>query len=55
MEDLEDALKFVEQSLNSQQYDYLMLRNFEFTQRLTEVDYKKLLANFHFGTRPGYQ
>ncbi|CAD8118605.1 unnamed protein product [Paramecium sonneborni] len=47
VEDLEEALKFVEQTFNSSQYEYMLLKNYELTQELIRINYKKLFELFY--------
>ncbi|CAD8196894.1 unnamed protein product [Paramecium octaurelia] len=47
LEDLEEALKFVEQTFNSTQYEFLLLKNYELTQELVQINYKKLFELFY--------
>ncbi|CAD8202076.1 unnamed protein product [Paramecium pentaurelia] len=47
IEDLEEALKFVEQTFNSTQYEFLLLKNYELTQELIHINYKKLFELFY--------
>ncbi|CAD8196823.1 unnamed protein product [Paramecium pentaurelia] len=51
VEDLEDALKFVEQTLNSTQYEFLLLKNYELTQELIQINYKKLFELFYIDSQ----
>ncbi|CAD8204080.1 unnamed protein product [Paramecium octaurelia] len=47
IEDLEEALKFVEQTFNSTQYEFLLLKNYELTQELININYKKIFELFY--------
>ncbi|CAK60140.1 unnamed protein product (macronuclear) [Paramecium tetraurelia] len=47
IDDLEEALKFVEQTFNSTQYEYLLLKNYELTQQLININYKKIFELFY--------
>ncbi|KAM3141999.1 hypothetical protein pb186bvf_005872 [Paramecium bursaria] len=49
IEDLEDALKSTESSLNHHQIDFLMLKNYEFTQNIKHIDFKKIFKYFFLG------